>query len=50
MEKVNDIIKNVIDQFFDLDEKDKPVHLSTEDSQLVADAVEASLKSKGVIS
>lgn len=52
MENVNQIIKGVLDSFFDLDEqdeRDKIVHLSTDDSKLVATAIEDALRSKGVI-
>lgn len=52
MESVNQIIKSVLDSFFDLSEEDKAQylsHISTEDTGLIADAVEQALKNKGVI-
>lgn len=49
MENVNQIIKNVLDSFFEVGEQDKIIHISLEDSQLVANAIEDALKNKKLL-
>ncbi len=49
MESVKDIIKNVLDDYFETDEQDKVIYLDNDDTDLVASAVEQSLRKKGII-
>ncbi len=49
MESVRDIIQNVLDDFFGAVEQSKVVYLDTDDTDLVASAVEDVLRSKGII-
>lgn len=50
MESVRDIIKKVLDDYFETDEQDKIVYLNNDDTELVASAVEDVLRSEGIIS